>query len=185
MQGGGPLTTLGRAQITALANRLQGEDVSILYVSPTLRTRQTARILAKTRDIKLRQRNDLIDLNYGDFAGGFIDDVRRKNPGLFRQWRETPELVHFPNGESLQDLHIRVERFLDEIKVRHGDEALLIVTHDSPIRAIVASALGLGSSHHRQFLAEVGSMTVIEISGKDARLVLMNSTFHLEGIHAN
>ena len=182
VQGGGSLTPLGRAQITALAERLRPELVAALYASPTLRTRQTARILAAGKDLRVRQRKDLVDLDYGDYAGALIDDVQRSDPDLFRRWREAPETVRFPNGEDLEDLRLRMERFLAEMTARHADETVLVATHDSPIRTIVSLVLGLDDSRHIQFVAEVGSMTVVEISEAGARLLVLNSTFHLEGI---
>ena len=185
VQGGGHLTPLGRAQIAALAERLRPEPIAALYSSPTLRTRQTARLLAAAHDgLRIRQRRALLDMDYGEYAGALIAEVREKAPELFRRWREVPETVHFPGGESLAGLRRRVERFLAEVSARHSDETVLVVTHDSPIRTMVCIALGLDDSSHRQFVAQVGSMTVVEVSASAARLLAFNSTFHLEAAGA-
>ncbi len=185
VQGGGRLTSLGRAQIAALAERLRPEPITALYSSPTLRTRQTARVLAAAHDgLRVRQRKDLLDLDYGDYAGALVAEARQKDAELFRRWREAPETVHFPGGESLADLRRRVERFLAEMSARHPDETVLVVTHDSPIRALVCLALGLDDSRHRQFVAQVGSMTVIDVSASAVRLLVFSSSFYLEAPRA-
>ena len=185
VQGGGSLTELGRAQAAALAQRLRPEPVAALYASPTLRTRQTARILAAAHGLPVRQRKTLLDLDYGDYAGALVVDVQQSAPELFKRRREAPETVQFPNGENLGNLRLRMQRFLAEVTARHKDETVLVATHDSPIRTIVALVLGLDDSRHCQFVAEVGSMTVVEVSEVGGRLVVLNSTFHLEEVNGH
>ena len=62
---------------------------------------------------------------------------------LFAAWFETPQLVRFPGGESLQDLAARVADALRFVLTRHTDGTIVIVGHDSVNRALLLQLLDL------------------------------------------
>ena len=182
--GGGTLDPKGRTQIAALADRLRPEPLAVVYASPTLRTLQTARTLAKPHGLPIRQRKSLLDLDYGDYAGRKSTDAQQADPALWKQWLEAPDTVHFPEGESLADLRRRMERFLMEVSAQHSTETVLAVSHDSPIRTLVCMALGVDDSHHQQFVAQIASITTLEVTEAHCRLLTFSDTDHLQGIDA-
>ena len=184
VQDGGEVNALGRAQIDALAERLRTENVAAVYSSPALCARQTARILAQPHILTVRQRSDLRDIDYGSYGGKYTADVQRQDPDLWKQWVEAPHTVQFPGGEGLPDMRRRMERFLSSIAEHNSAETLLAVTHDSPLRAAVSIALGVDDSHHHQFVVQVASMTVLEVTQAGGRLMALNDTAHLKDVDA-
>ena len=184
VQGGGPLDALGRAQATALAERLQNEPIDGIYASDTLRARQTAMLVARVHGLKVRQRRLLRDLDYGALAGAFLSDFRRERPGLVEQWRDHPETVHFKDGECLADLRGRISQFIKKLYAQHPTGLVIAFTHDSPVRVAASLALGLDDSQHNRpdLVTENASLSTFEINGDSIALRAHNDTDHLRHI---
>ena len=182
VQGGGSLDRIGCIQASALAQRLVNEPITQVYASPALRAKQTARYTAGLLGIRVRQSSLLKDLDYGRFAGAFIEDVQKAAPGLFEQWRDAPETVTFENGENLANLRLRMNKFIRKIKQSHQGETVLAATHDSPIRIAASIALGLPDSEHKQdyLKAPLASMTILNISSDSIVLEAFRDISHLE-----
>ena len=73
-------------------------------------------------------------MSYGKYAGALLADVQREQPELVALWRTEPHRVRFEGGESLGDLRARIVRFVSDLGVSHAAGAVLIATHDSPVR---------------------------------------------------
>jgi len=184
VQGGGGLDALGRAQAAALGERLRDEPLDAIYSSPALRARQTARPLARIHDLRVRQRNLLHDLSYGKYAGALLADVQREQPELVARWRTEPHRVRFEGGESLGELRGRIVRFVAGVGKAHASGALLIATHDSPVRVALSLALGIDDAEHNRedLVTQLGSITEFELVDGALRLLLHNDVAHLQGL---
>ena len=131
------LSTRGREQAAALAERLLGEHFDAVVSSPRLRALETATALGLpvATDERLRE------LDFGAFEGRTYEEIEQSEPELFRAWMETPTQVRFPGGESYADLRERAVTALDELRAEH--ESTLVVTHGGVIRAGLATWLEL------------------------------------------
>ena len=184
VQGGGALDEVGRAQVSALAERLSGEGISFVYSSPALRARQTARAVADRLRLPVHRSTLLRDLDYGRFAGALLSDVQAQAPGLLERWRKNPHLVRFEGGESIADLRERIARFIARSVRAHGDTTVLAATHDSPVRVAASLALGLDDSQHTQqhLRTQLASVTELRVDGGALVLPLHNEVGHLQEI---
>jgi broad specificity phosphatase PhoE len=116
----------------------QADKPTVVYSSPYVRTRETARIILETAGL-------------GDLKIRFDDRLRERELGIFDRltWRgsmekypaETAERLHIgkfnyrpANGESWADLATRVNEFWQETKGACAGENVLIVTHEAVIR---------------------------------------------------
>ena len=184
VQGGGRLDSLGRSQARAVAERLTQEPLAAIYASPLTRAQQTARAIARSHGLPVRQRALLRDIHYGIYSGMLFTDARLRDPALWSRWAQAPHTVSFPEGEGLADLRGRLVRFLDEICRNHPGQSIVAVSHDSPIRTIVCIAQGLDDSHHHQHVVGVASVTVVEFTPDGPQLLVHSDQQHLEGIDA-
>jgi len=184
VQGGGALDALGRAQAAALGERLRDELLDAIYASPALRARQTARAVARIHDIKVRQRYLLQDLSYGKYAGALLADMQREQPELVARWWTEPHRVRFEGGESLGDLRARIVRFVRNLGANHAAGAVLIATHDSPVRIALSLALGIDDAEHNRedLVTQLGSITEFELVDGALRLRRHNDVEHLRGL---
>ncbi len=133
-----PLDALGRAQATALAQRLSGLPRAGLYTSPLLRARQTAAALGDAEVIP-----GLSELDHGELEGLSGRELRRRYPALLRAWSRDPSDVPIPGGETLRQCRDRAAAALAALAARHrpGPPAL-IVGHKLALGAVLLTARG-------------------------------------------
>ncbi len=128
-----PLSEDGRQQIEQVAEALRAEllqkgEIDACYAAPCLATQQSAEILAASLKLKPKTIEDLRNLDHGLWQGMLIDDIKVKQPKVYRQWQEHPETVCPPEGESLQMVRERLHRVLAKItkKLKSGTAAIIV-----------------------------------------------------------
>jgi phosphoserine phosphatase len=117
-----PLNQQGLAEIAEAVEPLRGQGLGILYTPVSLPSLQTAEILAKALNIKLKKLDKLHNLHMGLWEGMLIDDIRHKQPKAYRQWQEQPEIVCPPEGEMLSEADDRVRAAMLKILKRNKDK---------------------------------------------------------------
>jgi len=128
-----PLSEDGRLQIEQVAEALRAEllpkgEIKACYAAPCLATQQSAEILATQLKLKPKTIDDLRNLDHGLWQGMLINDIKVKQPKVYRQWQEHPETVCPPEGESLQVVRERLSHALAKIakKQKSGTTAILV-----------------------------------------------------------
>ena len=182
VQGGGDLNNIGIAQSNLLATVLQNSQASTIYTSPSKRTHQTAVIIATALSLEVNTTPLLKDIDYGVWSGALLADLIKDDPDLFEQWEKDPSSERFPEGESLLDLRTRISVFMDEITEKHSSDTVVVVTHESPIISMLAVALDIPDSSHRNFHADNASLTVLQFKNTHYILSTFNDTSHLDVI---
>jgi len=137
------LSDLGRHQAESLGELLSGVGVEAIHCSPLLRARQTAAPIATRLGLVPHVHDELRELHFGDLQGRFRD---RRDPEALRmlgEWKTNMLSARLPGGESLEELHRRVARFLLEILDGTGPETILVVGHRYTNRVLFGTLLGL------------------------------------------
>ena len=139
------LTELGRAEAQALARRIAGSwKPERIYTSPLERCVKTGAAIARACWLAAGEaRDELNDIDYGRWQFKTFADAKADDPAIFAAWFETPQLVRFPGGESLQDLAARVANALRFVLARHANGTIVVVGHDSVNRALLLQVLDL------------------------------------------
>src|ERR1700687_5853917 len=117
------MTEHGRAEIAAQAERLAGEKIAAIYASPLQRTRETAEIIAARLGLPIAFRDDLIELDFGEWTGATFDAIRA-DP-LWISWTTQRSLARIPGGENMREVQRRAVEALLEIGQRHRDQAVV------------------------------------------------------------
>ena len=173
------LSLLGEADAAAAARHLGGRGIDVIVSSPLQRTRQTAAAVAELLGVPVEVDGDLRELDFGSWEGLTADEAAAKSPLAYRRWRDSVD-VRAPGGESLADVATRVERARVRILERHAGKTVLIVSHVTPIKALLAAGLGVGPEiAHRVFLEAASLSTVTWSSDGRASVRLVNDTSHL------
>lgn len=133
-----PLTERGQNQVAQLAETLRSETIDVIYASPTEPAATSAAMLGEALGIPVKIIEGLANLHLGLWQGLSADDLRRKQPRVFKQWEEQPETVCAPEGEECEEALDRVTEALRKPLKR--DEAFLIVAPE-PIATMVLSVL--------------------------------------------
>ncbi len=77
---------------------------TIIYTSPMKRCRDTGAAIAAQSQARTETLPSLNDLDYGAWQWQTHEEVAAKCPLLYLRWRNHPQLMRFPQGESLQEL---------------------------------------------------------------------------------
>jgi alpha-ribazole phosphatase len=131
------LSPFGRHQAVQLAETLAAEQLDAVYTSPLRRARETAEPIAVRHGLRPVQVDGLSEIDLGRFEGLTYEEAERRFPDVYRLWMEEPLRVRFPDGEDYEELKRRASEALGEIVARHPDEAVAIVSHAGPIRAVL------------------------------------------------
>jgi broad specificity phosphatase PhoE/ribonuclease HI len=174
-----PLSRTGRAEAEAAAARAAELGIEVIVASPLRRTRETAEIVAAALGLTVEFDEDLVELDFGDLEGLTLDEARAKHPLATRRFG-TDVTVAAPGGESVADVRVRVARSWERIISRHPGRTVLIVSHVTPIKLLLAAGLDTGADVvHRVFLEAASLCTVAWSSDGRSSVRLVNDTSHL------
>ena len=166
------LSERGRAEIALLAERLAGENIAALYASPLQRTRETAESLAARLDLPVGYRDDVIELDFGEWTGLSFDQVRA-DPN-WPLWQSCRSIAAIPGGESMRQVQERVVGALFELRRSHGEGAVVIVSHGDVIRAALLFALGMPLDFYARLEIGIASLSIIRIDDFGIRVPALN-----------
>jgi broad specificity phosphatase PhoE len=131
------LTERGRYEATQLGQQLPCLPLAACVHTRFSRTKQTAELALNGRDVPCEVEPLLDDIYIGDLEGSTIED--------YRAWKHGhPRSEAFPGGESLDDA---AQRYAEAFRRLLGSphQAVLIVTHEIPIRYALNGAAGSNS----------------------------------------
>ena len=138
-----PLSEDGRLQIEKVAVALREEKdlkLSVCFTGPCRATQQTAEILSAELQLKTKTLEELRNLDHGLWQGQLIEEIKTKQPKVYRQWLEHPETVCPPDGESLQVAQERLHRSLAKIAKKKKSGIAVIVVAE-PVTSLLKNAL--------------------------------------------
>ena len=126
-----PLTLLGQDQAKELANKIKeaGIQINKIYSSPLKRTRQTAEIISDILSLNKPESLDLlIERDFGIMTGRLMSEIETMcTPDIVKA-----DLVTYflsPEGaETFPQLLERGHKIINEIKSKHSDGNILLVT---------------------------------------------------------
>lgn len=169
---------ISQAKESAEASKEWGH--SAIYASPLTRTRRVAEEIHRATGALVTAREGLMELGLGDLEGVTGAEMRARWPEIYESWRENPEQVEMPNGESLGQLQQRAWQVILDIERDHrSEESIVVVSHNFAIRSIVCALLDVPlANFHRMSLA-LSSLSTFESDERGRRLVTYNSTGHL------
>jgi broad specificity phosphatase PhoE len=167
------LTKRGVAEAAALAQRIAAHwRPSHIYTSPMGRSVATAAAIARATGVAAKTCEDLNDIDYGAWQFKTFAETKAQNAALFAAWFATPQLVRFPNGESLQDLAARTANAL----------RMVLVGHDSVNRTLLLELLELPLSAYWRLAQDPCCINEIDANESGVRVRSINEIQHLDGI---
>ncbi len=157
--------------------------VVAVYASPLRRALQTAEAIARAQELSVQPFQGLLDINFGDVQGVLLDEVAQRYPDLHKAWLEAPHTVHFPGGETLDDVRRRVVAGLDEVVARHPGQTVALVSHTVANRVLLCAVLGWGNERFWRLRQGTCAVNVFDAEENgDFTIVLLNDTCHLHDL---
>lgn len=166
------LSERGRGEAQRSAERLAAAGIAAIYASPLERAQETAGIVGRRLDLPVTVHDDLVEVDFGEWTGRTFDEVR-----LDPRWQALVQhrsLTSIPGGESIRHVQRRVVEMLMELRQRHPDEALVLVSHGDVIRTALAFALGMPLDFYGRIEVATASLSTMRIDGNGIRVTAIN-----------
>lgn len=122
-----PLNEQGNHEVARAIDALKHQGIKFIYSCECAAAQQTAEAISTALGAKLKELDNMRNLNHGLWQGMLIDEVKRRQPKVYRQWQEQPECVRPPNGETIAEARQRVAAALQRIARKHKEDVVAIV----------------------------------------------------------
>lgn len=176
------LSETGELQATQLAAALAPLPVVAVYSSPLQRAYATARALAAARQLEVQSTPELRECNFGTWEGMSRAEVLARGEEevrLLYAWEKDTTIAP-PGGESFALVQERVYAYVEKLALAHSGQAIALVSHVGPIKALLASALEVPLSASSRIFLDPATISVIDWQTSGRALIrLINSHAHL------
>jgi isoleucyl-tRNA synthetase len=135
------LTEKGIKQVKETAENLKNKNIDLIYVSPFVRTQETAKIITdilKIDSSKVITDDRIHEVYAGELDGKADAEYQRLFESAVEKFDITPK-----GGENYTDIKNRMTEFVYDIDSKYQGKNILIVTHNTPACLMFAGVLGL------------------------------------------
>lgn len=171
-QPGVVLNDEGRAQARAVAARLAARGLAAVYSSPLDRAAETARCIAEMSRVPMHIHAGLTEFDFGEWTGRTIESLR--DDETWRRFNAHRAGTRAPGGESPLEAQARATTAVYELAERHGDDAVVAVSHADVIRGILCHLLGLSLDLQHRLEIDPASITTVELNAWGPRVLCLN-----------
>ncbi len=185
-----PLNENGKNQGQKAAEFLKDVAIDFGVSSPLFRPKETAQIILQHHPhITLDLREPLTEICHGLWEGKLKSEIEADFPGMLQEWKDAPETVQMPGGETLQQVWDRAVACWQQIVKNYHEpnnpKTGIVVAHDAINKVILCQLLGLQPNNFWNIKQGNGCVSVIDYpQGLEGEPVLqaINITTHLGGV---
>jgi len=176
------LNEVGAKQAEAVSYRVMQWKVDAVYSSPLKRAVSTAQSIAGRFGLPVVTLDGIIDMNFGDWQGLTIEEVKNRYPEQFDFWLNSPHRLEIPGGETLDEVRQRAVTAINGLAKQHVGQTIAMVTHRVVCKVLLLAFLGLDNSHFWQIAQDTTAVNAFEINKGEPTVTLINDTCHLKGL---
>lgn len=177
------LDELGIKQAQATAERIaSGWSVSMIYCSPLKRAALTAETIGRKTGHEAIPLNGITDVDFGLWQGLSREEAQARDAEVFRQWQSEPERVHFPGGESLEEVRLRAGQTFDDLIMQHEGRTIVLVSHRVVCMLLILHVLEVETSHFWQIGQDVCALNLFQVRDGVCYALMLNDTGHLNNL---
>ena len=160
----------GRAQARAVGAWLAplADSVGAVVSSPVRRTLETAEIVADLLEQNVEVEHGFAEMEFGAWDGKTFLEVAEQHPDDLDAWLGSLDVAP-GGGESFRVVEKRVLDGLQRLLDEHGGKTVVVVSHVTPIKTLVAHAVEAPLSAVFRMELSPASVTVLSFfrGGKD------------------
>ncbi len=135
-----PLSEQGSRDVERIIEEVRPLGIMGVYCGPCQSASETAQAIADALDVKLKKMDGLRNIDHGLWQGMLIEDVKRKQPKVYRQWQEQPNIICPPEGEMLSEARQRVQAALTKVLKKYKEGTVAFVVPE-PLAGVVQGEL--------------------------------------------
>ncbi|WP_162476035.1 histidine phosphatase family protein [Nitrososphaera sp. AFS] len=161
------LTAFGIQQVEDTAKHLQHIPIDKIYVSPVIRTVETANIVSEILGIPYVIDERLYEIEIGKLVGMNYDDVINQYGNLFLKFYGETETTLSKHGvESFSAVKRRIKALMDEVAERDHDKNVLLISHLDPIKAAISILVDLSPKTLYHWHVRNAALTILKHESK-------------------
>jgi broad specificity phosphatase PhoE len=104
-----PMTESGADSVVDAINAFHPDHpISLVLASPEETAQRSAKLLIASPETKAKSLEGLVNIGMGLWEGVLASDLEDRCPSAYHQWKEAPERITPPEGESLFDAQDRL-----------------------------------------------------------------------------
>ncbi|HYC79824.1 MAG TPA: histidine phosphatase family protein [Candidatus Binatia bacterium] len=124
-----PLDEKGLEQAKEVIGKLP-DDFEIIYSSPLKRAAQTAEIIANHFSKAVEYNNNLKERDFGSLSGKTWHQIDEEVGAHLSELDEQLKYDYTPyGGETAEQVRSRLNTFIEEVRSKHPDSKIVVVTH--------------------------------------------------------
>ncbi len=177
-----PLDETGKKEVHLAGEALKNETIHAIYSSPLSRSLETAENIAKFQNIKVIPFDPIVDISYGEWEGKPLAEVQEKFPELYALWLKAPNKVHFPGGESLDEVKLRTMAAVESLVEKHNNENIALVAHRAPNKVICCALLGIDNSNFWRIQQDTACTSLFIYKDHQWVVSYLNDTSYLKSL---
>jgi probable phosphoglycerate mutase len=155
------LTDTGRDQAKRAGEWIQTVGgVDAVVSSPLRRTQETAGVIASVLGLEVDLEPGFAEVAFGEWEGYTFGEIVEQWPDDLQKWLDSTAHPP-PRGEAIDAVRERVLEARDRLLELHAEKTVVVVSHVTPIKLLVAEALGAPmTSIYRMELAPASVTTI-------------------------
>jgi ribonuclease H / adenosylcobalamin/alpha-ribazole phosphatase len=167
------LNEQGIVEAERLAALIGSLPVTSIHSSPRRRALQTIEPAARRTGLPVTIAPALDEVDFGAFTGQTFAGLNGDGGGdAWFRWNAERDSARCPDGETMAEAVARAAAYLQALP--EPATPAFCVTHCDVIRGLVAQALGLRFQSMFAFDCDPGSLTTLDLSNGQVRLVALN-----------
>ena len=168
-----PLSELGVEEMQNLTKYLKARGVKndAIYTSPSIRTVQSAMMVAKLFKKEYEIIDELKTRDCGSWNGLTFDQIMEKYPEGLDRILKYPEEKTMAGAEGSVEFIARIKKVIDSLVAKNIGNRIIIVTHPEVIQAAICGALDIPADKLPKIFIRTGSATQISYYENWASLV--------------
>ncbi len=135
-----PLNDTGHKEAAEAVEQLRTHVPTAIYSSAGAPAEETAAIMGRALNLKPKRLDRLSNINLGLWQGMLVEEVRHKQPKVYKQWQEHPEMVHPPDGEMIAEVAERIDDNLEKLARKHRSGTIVLIAPE-PLASLVRNRI--------------------------------------------
>jgi broad specificity phosphatase PhoE len=176
-----PLTADGHEMAMQFAAAYANLSWRAIITSTRTRAIDSAAPLAAIKGLDTFTDERLDEMDYGAWQGLSKQEAAARDREYFARWQQDPSIGP-PLGESPRDVAARAVATIEELRDRHGEGNLLIVSHKALLRILLCTMFDADLRHYRCGPTwPAGAVTHIELGADGPSMRRFADVRHLGG----
>ncbi len=178
------LNQVGIKQAKLAAKYLSRVEFANIYSSPLKRTLYTAEKIKGRRDLEIKVRDDLKEMNFGKWEGLKFSEINEKYHRDYHNWLEDPYNNRPTDGENFKEITERTTAEINRIVSENADgSSVAVIAHGGVILSLLVYWLQIPLARWKSIIQRQGAINIVVIDKGYPYISAINYTGHLKPIY--